>query len=91
MCDGVRVLQAGDLIDGAVVGVPGVVDAESGLVGLADNVPGLEGTAFGDELDAVCLAGVLWNPPTQALVHSTRVAYRGWGRRPTAGPARHCA
>jgi predicted NBD/HSP70 family sugar kinase len=41
----------GDLIDGAVVGVPGVVDAESGLVGLADNVPGLEGTAFGDELE----------------------------------------
>jgi predicted NBD/HSP70 family sugar kinase len=41
----------GDLIDGAVVGVPGVVDAASGLVRLADNVPGLEGTAFGDELE----------------------------------------
>jgi predicted NBD/HSP70 family sugar kinase/DNA-binding CsgD family transcriptional regulator len=39
----------GDLIDGAVVGVPGVVG--SGLVRLADNVPGLEGTAFGDELE----------------------------------------
>src|SRR4051812_34431026 len=39
----------GDLIDGAVVGVPGVVG--SGLVRLADNVPGLEGTAFGDDLE----------------------------------------
>jgi predicted NBD/HSP70 family sugar kinase/DNA-binding CsgD family transcriptional regulator len=48
------VLSAGlpaDRIDGAVVGVPGVVDAGSGLVRLADNVPGLEGTAFGDELE----------------------------------------
>jgi predicted NBD/HSP70 family sugar kinase len=42
----------GDLIDGAVVGVPGVVDAASGVVGLADNVPGLSGMAFGDELEA---------------------------------------
>jgi len=40
-----------DRIDGAVVGVPGAVDARSGLVRLADNVPGLEGTAFGDELE----------------------------------------
>jgi predicted NBD/HSP70 family sugar kinase len=40
-----------DRIDGAVVGVPGVVDAGSGLVRLADNVPGLEGTAFGEELE----------------------------------------
>jgi predicted NBD/HSP70 family sugar kinase len=39
----------GDLIDGTVVGVPGVVG--SGLVRLADNVPGLEGTAFGDDLE----------------------------------------
>jgi predicted NBD/HSP70 family sugar kinase len=41
-----------DRIDGAVVGVPGAVDATSGLVRLADNVPGLEGTVFGDELGA---------------------------------------
>jgi predicted NBD/HSP70 family sugar kinase/DNA-binding CsgD family transcriptional regulator len=42
-----------DRIDGAVVGVPGAVDARSGLVRLADNVPGLEGRAFGDELEAL--------------------------------------
>jgi predicted NBD/HSP70 family sugar kinase len=42
---------SGDLIDGAVVGVPGVVDATTGLVRLADNVPGLEGTAFGEDLE----------------------------------------
>ena len=42
----------GNLIDGAVVGVPGVVDAESGVVGLASNVPGLDGLAFGEELEA---------------------------------------
>jgi predicted NBD/HSP70 family sugar kinase len=40
-------------VDGAVVGVPGAVDAASGLVRLADNVPGLEGRVFGDELEAV--------------------------------------
>ena len=43
---------AAELIDGAVVGVPGAVDTESRLVRLADNVPGLERTAFGDELEA---------------------------------------
>src|SRR5262245_14182694 len=37
-------------IDGAVVGVPGVVDAATGRVGLATSVPGLEGDAFGPEL-----------------------------------------
>jgi predicted NBD/HSP70 family sugar kinase len=42
-----------DRIDGTVVGVPGAVDARSGLVRLADNVPGLEGRAFGDELEAL--------------------------------------
>jgi predicted NBD/HSP70 family sugar kinase/DNA-binding CsgD family transcriptional regulator len=40
-----------DRIDGAVVGVPGAVDATSGLVRLADNVPGLEGATFGDDLE----------------------------------------
>jgi predicted NBD/HSP70 family sugar kinase len=40
-----------DLIDCAVVGVPGAVDAERRLVRLADNVPGLEGRAFADELE----------------------------------------
>jgi predicted NBD/HSP70 family sugar kinase len=39
----------GDLLDGAVVGVPGVVDAESGLVRLTHLVT-LEGRAFRDEL-----------------------------------------
>jgi predicted NBD/HSP70 family sugar kinase len=40
-----------DRIDGVVVGVPGVVDAESGRLELADNVPGLAGMAFGPELE----------------------------------------
>src|SRR5438067_9179286 len=39
-----------DLIDGAVIGVPGVVEANTGTVRLATNIPGLEGRAFGDEL-----------------------------------------
>jgi predicted NBD/HSP70 family sugar kinase len=38
-----------DLIDGAVVGVPGVVDATDGRVHLA-SVPGLEGLPFGTAL-----------------------------------------
>lgn len=37
-------------IDGAVIGVPGVVDPDSGRVGLAENIPGLEGMQFGSEL-----------------------------------------
>jgi len=40
----------GHLLDGVVVGVPGVVDAASGSVRLAANVPGLEGRRFGEEL-----------------------------------------
>ena len=46
---------ADDLIDSVVVGVPGVVDAETGQIDLATSVPGLEGvtfrTALGDRLD----------------------------------------
>jgi DNA-binding transcriptional ArsR family regulator len=38
------------LLDGVVVGVPGVVDSLSGKVFLATNVPGLEGRAFAQEL-----------------------------------------
>jgi predicted NBD/HSP70 family sugar kinase len=38
------------LIDGLVVGVPGVVDAATGTLRLATNVPGLEGRAFAGEL-----------------------------------------
>jgi predicted NBD/HSP70 family sugar kinase len=41
-----------DALDGAVVGVPGVVDAESGLVHMT-SVPGLEGTDFGAEAEGV--------------------------------------
>src|SRR6476620_3265459 len=37
-------------IDGAVVGVPGVVDPGDRRLRLAENVPGLEGMAFGDDL-----------------------------------------
>jgi predicted NBD/HSP70 family sugar kinase len=35
-----------ELIDNVVIGVPGVVDAETGRVTLATNVPGLEGREF---------------------------------------------
>ena len=46
---------ADELIDSVVVGVPGVVDAESGQIDLATSVPGLEGgtfrSALGDRLD----------------------------------------
>jgi predicted NBD/HSP70 family sugar kinase len=38
-----------DVVDGAVAGVPGVVEA-SGRVGLAANIPGLEGLAVGAAL-----------------------------------------
>jgi predicted NBD/HSP70 family sugar kinase len=44
-------LSAG-LIDAAVVGVPGVVERESGVIRLASNVAGLEGRRFGSELAA---------------------------------------
>jgi predicted NBD/HSP70 family sugar kinase len=37
---------ADELIDSVVVGVPGVVDAESGQIDLATSVPGLEGGTF---------------------------------------------
>jgi predicted NBD/HSP70 family sugar kinase len=38
-------------LNAVVVGVPGVVDAVSGEIGLADNVPGLGGMPFGAELE----------------------------------------
>ena len=40
----------GQLIDGVVVGVPGVVEAVSGKLSLASNVPGLENRPFASEL-----------------------------------------
>jgi predicted NBD/HSP70 family sugar kinase len=49
-----RLLAAGDLpagaLDGAVAGVPGVIEAPSGKVGLAGNIPGLEGLRIGPAL-----------------------------------------
>ena len=39
-----------DRIDGAVVGVPGVVDAKTGRLSLATNVSGLEGRDWGADL-----------------------------------------
>src|SRR5207248_7222263 len=39
------------LVDGVVVGVPGVPDPDGGVVHLAENVAGLEGRAFGAELE----------------------------------------
>ncbi len=41
-----------EAIDGAVIGVPGVVDPDRGRVGLAENIPGLEGMRFGTDLRA---------------------------------------
>ena len=41
-----------DRIDGAVVGVPGVVDADTGRLALATNVSGLEGRDWTGELSA---------------------------------------
>ena len=41
-----------DALDGAVVGVPGVVDAPSGVVRMT-SVPGLDGMAFGHEAERV--------------------------------------
>jgi predicted NBD/HSP70 family sugar kinase len=43
---------SGDRIDGAVVGVPGVVDADTGRLTLATNVPGLEGRDWAGDLRA---------------------------------------
>jgi predicted NBD/HSP70 family sugar kinase/DNA-binding CsgD family transcriptional regulator len=40
----------GSLVNGAVVGVPGVVDAERRRIDLATSVAGLEGDTFGDDL-----------------------------------------
>jgi predicted NBD/HSP70 family sugar kinase len=49
-----RLLTAGDLpagaLDGAVAGVPGVIEEPSGEVGLAGNIPGLEGLRIGPAL-----------------------------------------
>ena len=42
----------GELIDGAVIGVPGVVEPISGEVRLAGNIPGLDGLVVGHELQA---------------------------------------
>jgi predicted NBD/HSP70 family sugar kinase len=41
-----------DSIDGAVLGVPAVVDPAGGAVRLAENIPGLEGLEAGRELEA---------------------------------------
>ena len=41
-----------EALDGAIVGVPGVVDAHTGLVHMT-SVPGLEGMAFGNEAERV--------------------------------------
>jgi predicted NBD/HSP70 family sugar kinase len=38
------------LVDGVVVGVPGVVERDSGELSLATNVQGLEGTEFGERV-----------------------------------------
>ncbi len=40
-----------DSLDGAVIGVPGVVDPAGGAIRLAANIPGLEGLEIGRELE----------------------------------------
>src|SRR5881392_158869 len=51
-----------DRIDGVVVGVPGVVETGSGVLRLAENVAGLEGRAFAEELrNALGLPATLEN------------------------------
>src|SRR5918912_743079 len=40
-----------DVIDGVVVGVPGVVESQTGRINLALNVPGLEGRPFDADLN----------------------------------------
>jgi predicted NBD/HSP70 family sugar kinase len=40
-----------ELIDSVVIGLPGVVEASTGTVTLATNVPGLEGRPFRDEVE----------------------------------------
>jgi predicted NBD/HSP70 family sugar kinase/DNA-binding CsgD family transcriptional regulator len=42
--------EPAERLDGAVVGIPGVVEPERGAVSLATNVPGLEEVAFASEL-----------------------------------------
>jgi predicted NBD/HSP70 family sugar kinase len=57
LCDGLAaslVKASGvpaDRLDGIVVGVPGVVAPATGVVQLAENVPGLEGMVVADELE----------------------------------------
>src|SRR5436190_7764057 len=41
-----------DLVDSVVVGVPGVVERETGVLRLAENVAGLEGREFASELQS---------------------------------------
>jgi predicted NBD/HSP70 family sugar kinase len=54
-------LDAG-LVDSVIVGVPGVVESETGVLRLAENVAGLEGRAFAGELeDALGLPVTLEN------------------------------
>ena len=58
ICDGLagRLMDASGVpperLDGVVVGVPGVVAPTTGVVQLAENVPGLEGMVVADELAA---------------------------------------
>lgn len=51
-------VQPLERLDGAVLGLPGVVDEASGRVSLATNVPGLEGRAFGVEVERLLGAPV---------------------------------
>jgi predicted NBD/HSP70 family sugar kinase len=51
-----------ELVDGVVVGVPGVVERDTGVLRLAENVAGLEGRPFANELQvALGLAVTLEN------------------------------
>jgi predicted NBD/HSP70 family sugar kinase len=41
-----------DAIDGAVIGIPGIIDRRTGRAALAENVPGLDGLDIAAELEA---------------------------------------
>ena len=78
-----QLLDAGELsataLDGAVIGVPSVVDPATGLVRLAENIPGLERLAVADELATRlgCRVTVMNDINLAAVGERSRGAARG--------------
>jgi predicted NBD/HSP70 family sugar kinase len=77
-----QLVAASDLpaesIDGAVIGVPGVPDPETGGVGLAGDIPGLMGLAVGPELESRLGVNVLVENDINLAAEGE--AWRGVGR-----------